>query len=1101
MLRKLISTAMFCFMAIGAVFAQNGSLSGTVTDAQSGDPLPGANVVIEDLSRGAAVDSDGNYEITDIPSGTYQVSASFIGYNQMVKSVTISAGESVTLDFALKSGVALDEVVVTALGQETSEASISFASQEVNEEDLNIAQETNLKNTLSGKVAGVQLVGQSGSKLGSFGNIRIRGAISLTDDLSEPLYIVDGVPVDNPNIIDMNNVASVNVLKGPNATALYGQRGENGVVLISTKESSKTGVSVELNNSFTVEKVFYLPNYQNQYGQGYLGEGEFRTFNYDPNKHVPYFEPFDGKTVQSYYWADESWGPKFEGQEYVPWYSFFPDSPYYGETAKWEARPNNVKNFFDKGYTNKGGFAINAHGDTYSARLSYSNLSVDGLIPFSSLNKHFMSGNFNYDVTDRLNVGANVKYTLQEVDGDVRSDGYANQTSGMFNQWFGRQLNVGILRELRNLKTPAGTQTSWNWWGPDGTFPYSGSPSNPELVNRGLKSPTFWFNPYTWMEQYNIVRNRDNLLLNLEANYQINDQLEIVASSNISQENYKRRYEVPYTFEFSSDQSGALYNHFVNSFGQYENVRKEYNHSARLNYTQNFGDFSIDGLVGGTIRVQNYDRFSADMDIGNYQSGGLIIPNVYSYNNSAERIVPVESNWDKRVYSIYAKATVGYKDYLYVDGTYRQDWSSALPEGNNGYGYPSIGASFVFTELVDIPELSYGKIRAGWGQVGDDVGAEEILTNYSLDSNPYYNPATGATVPLLYTDNSLVDPNIKPALNTSYEAGFDVRFFDDRIGLNATYYNETRKDEIIPVTLSTANGVSQYLTNAGATNREGVELSLDGVPVQTSSFRWDATLNWSTNKTVVTELPRDLESFQLSGTTATFGFVNITHKLDEEWGQLRGTGIKRDDQGRPIINSNGLYAVETNQYFGSVLPDWTGGFINTFSYENVSLTAAIDFQKGGQFFSLSEQWGQYTGLYAETAGYNDKGNLKRDPVSEGGGVHVTGVDADGNTVDRYVNTQSYYGQFIDNDLAETFIHPADYIKLRSLNLSYSLPQRWLGNFLTSAKVGVIANNVWLIAVHPENEHGWDPSELAQTYGENGQLPGTRSYGVNVKVTF
>ena len=1102
MLRKLLSTAMVCLLTIGTAFAQSGSLSGTVTDAQSGEILPGANVVIEQLSRGAPVNAEGEYEITGIPAGTYQVSVTFIGYNESTKSVEITSGESATLNFALQAGVDLGEVVVTALGQEQSQESISFSSQEVSEDQLNVTQESNIKNSLAGKVSGVQIVGQAGSKLGSFGDIRIRGQISLTNTTSEPLYVVDGVPVNNPNIIDMNNVASVNVLKGPNATALYGQRGENGVVLISTKETDESGVSVELTNSFTVEQASYLPNYQNQYGQGYAGQAEWQTFDYDPSVHVPYFEPLDGKRYLGTMYADESWGPKMDGTEYAPWYSWFPDSPYYGETQSFSPQPGNVKDFFDRGMTNKGGFSINAVGESYSARVSYSNLQQSGLIPYSSLDKHFMSGRFSYDVTEDFNVGVNLKYTMQEVDGDVRSDGYSNQTTGTFNQWFGRQIDVSRLKELQDLTTPAGTQANWNWWGPGGAFPYSAGGSAPGSVGLGLKSPTFWFNPYKWMNDYNIVRDRNNLLLNLDASYQISDQVEITASSNITEEDYDRRYEVPYTFEYSSDQSGQLYNHYVNSFGERQYTLTEYNHSGRVNYNGEFGDISVEALGGGTIRVENYNRLQADMSQTNYTSGGLLIPNVYSYNNSVERIVPTESNWDKRVYSLYAKATVGYKDYLYLDGSYRQDWSSALPSNNNGYGYPSVGLSFVFSDLIDFDALSYGKVRAGWAQVGDDVGAEEILTNYTLSNDPYTNPATGAGQPLLYTDGTRVNPDIKPALNTSIEAGFDVRFFNDRIGLNATYYNEKREDEIIPVTLSSSNGVNSLLTNAGSSEREGVELSLNGVPVQTQNFRWDVTVNWATNETIVTSLPRDLQSFQVDNTTAAFGFVNITHQLGEEWGQLRGAGIARNDAGEPILNPNsGLYVVEQNQYFGSVLPDFTGGIINQFSYKNFGVTAAIDYQKGGQFFSLTEQWGESSGLLKETVGENDRGVAKRDPVAEGGGVRVQGVSPSGNEVDMYVNARTYHSQYIDNTLAEPFIHPADYIKLREVNLNYSLPKEWIGNFLNSASIGVVARNVWMIAVHPENEHGWDPSELAQTYGENGQLPGTRSYGVNLKVTF
>lgn len=1090
MLKKLHITLLFVLMFSFSALAQSGGITGIVSDASSGDPLIGTTVQLTELSKGDITDADGRYTISNVSPGTYTLRVSFIGYKTFEVQVTVGSGMT-TQNVDLAEDVAqLDEMVVTALGVETNERAVTFSTQEVDAEKLNITQDSNIKSGLAGKVAGVQIAGQAGSKLGDFGNIRIRGAISLTNTLSEPLYVVDGVPVRDPNAIDMNNVADINVLKGPNATTLYGQRGESGVVLISTKKAERSGVSVELNNAVTFEDVAYLPNYQNKYGQGYSGESEWGTYEYVPGSSPSYFQALDGVNyIQSPY-ADESWGPAFDGREYAPWYSWFPDSPYYGQTFKYESSPNNIENFYDTGVTNKSGVAVNVYNSNYSGRISYSNLNQNGILPFSELNKHFMSGKFNYDVTDKLNVGAYVNYSTQTVNGDVLSDGYGNQTSGSFNSWFGRDLEAGKMRELKDLTTPEGYLTSWNWWGPD--F-YASS-----AANNGYKKPTFWYNSYTFMDRYDITRDTDNLLLNFDASYQINNEFEVSGSANTTRRNYSREFYIPYSLEFSS--APELYNPWVNSFGVYKDELQENNFDGRINYKSNFGDWNVDALAGGNIRMENYNRFSADMSQSNYQSGGLIIPNVYQFSNSAERVTPVATNWEKEVYSLFAKASVGYKDYIYLDGSYRQDWSSALPSDNNGYGYPSIGASFVFSELIDSEILSYGKLRAGWAQVGNDVGAEAINSAYALSSNSYTNPTNGTSVPLLYTDNTIIDPNIKPALNSSFEFGFDLRFLENRVGLNATYYNEERKDEIIGVSLSSSNGATAYLTNAGTSEREGIELSLNGAPVQTQDFLWDVTVNWATNSTTVTALPAGLDTYEL-GSNSAFGFVYVTHKLGEEWGQLRGAGFARDDNGEFILNSNGTYVVEQNKFFGSILPDYTGGILNTFAYKNLNLTASIDFQKGGQFFSLSENWGSYSGLLEETANMNDRGNPKRDPVSEGGGVHVTGVDADGNPVDTYVNALSYYGQWYSNRLAEPFIHDASYIKLRELSLSYNLPERLIGGFLNSATVGVVARNVWLIAVSDDNVHGWDPSEMAQVYGENGQLPGTRSFGFNVKVTF
>ena len=1090
MFKKLQVTFLFSLLLSCSVLAQSGTVTGIVSDASNGEALIGTTVQLVELNRGDATDVDGRYEIDNVPAGTYTLQVTFVGYKTFEQQVQVGSG-TVTVDVSLEEDVlAFDDVVVTALGMETNERAVTFATQSIDAEELNITQDANIKTGLAGKVAGVQIAGQAGSKLGDFGSIRIRGAISLTNALSEPLYVVDGVPVPDPNSIDMNNVADINVLKGPNATSLYGQRGESGVVLITTKSADRSGVSVELTNAVTWDQVAYLPNYQNEYGQGYAGEAEFDTYSYQAGVSPSYFQPLDGVRYNLTPYADESWGPKFDGEPYAPWYSWFPDSPYYGQTFPYEAEPDNIQNFFDTGVSGKTGVAVNVFSNNYSGRISYSNLSQNGLLPFSNLNKHYLSGKFDYDVTEDFRVGATVNYTTQEVNGDVLSDGYGNNTTGSFNSWFARDIEMDKLRELKKLKTPEGYYTTWNWWGPDN---YASS-----VANNAYKKPVFWFNPYTWMEQYDIIRNTDDLMLNFDLSYQLTNELELSGSANTVSRRYTREYYVPYDLEYSA--APEAYNPLVNSFGLNKDEDNESNFSANLNYKTNFDDWNIDALVGGNIRMEDFNRFAADMSMTNYQSGGLIIPDVFQFSNSAERITPTAFNWEKRVYSMYARASVGFQDYIYVDASYRQDWSSALPEDNNGYGYPGIGVSFVFSELLDNDALSYGKLRAGWAQVGNDVAAERIIQSYALSANAYANPITGANVPLLFTDNTIIDPNIKPALNSSYEVGFDLRFIEDRIGFSATYYDETREDEIIGISLSTSTGASNYLTNAGTSERSGIELTLTGAPVQTQDFLWDITVNWAANETIVTELPADLETYEM-GSNSAFGFVFLTHKLNEEWGQLRGAGFRTDDNGNYVLNANGTYVVEQNKFFGSVLPDWTGGILNTFAYKNFNLTAAIDFQKGGQFFSLSENWGLYSGLLEETAGNNDRGNPKRDAVADGGGVHVTGVDVNGNTVDTYVEALSYYGQWYSNRLAEPFIHDASYVKLREVSLSYNLPERIIGNFVNSASVGVVARNVWLIAVSDDNKHGWDPSEMSQVYGENGQMPGTRSFGFNVKVNF
>jgi len=373
---------------------------------------------------------------------------SFVG---MVTQEIEVAGQTEIIVVLEASATHLDEVVVTALGISREKKSLGYAQQEVISEDVNITSNSNLKDAIAGKVAGVQIVGQAGSKLGSTGRIRIRGAVSMTSD-GDPLYVVDGIPTSDPNVIDMENVKSVNVLKGPNATALYGQRAEYGVILVTSKDATGQGVSVEVNSNTTFEKVAYLPNYQNLYGAGYDGDDEwdvmdFAAGNYKGQPYAPEFQVFDGQRSIWDGYADESWGPRFDGEPYIAWYNIWPDSPYYGELATWEAQPDNVKNFYDTGVSLKNSVAISGSSDKFNARVSYTNFDQKGIIPESYLKKNLISSNISYRASDKLSINTNINWTNQQYQGDF-DDSYANQTTGSFNSWFNRNLEMDKMREL-----------------------------------------------------------------------------------------------------------------------------------------------------------------------------------------------------------------------------------------------------------------------------------------------------------------------------------------------------------------------------------------------------------------------------------------------------------------------------------------------------------------------------------------------------------------------------------------------------------------------------------------------------------------------------
>lgn len=1078
---------LFCF-AISAL-AQDRTITGKVTSEEDGSTLPGVNVVVKGTTNGTVTDADGAYSLS-VPQGATTLVFSFIG----LQSKEVEIGGRSTIDVGMALDVTqLSEVVVTALGVSREAKTLPYASQQIKSENLNITQSTDIKSALSGKVAGVQLNGQAGSKLGQFGKVRIRGAISLTKD-EDPLYVVDGIPTPDPNDIDMNNVESVNVLKGPNATALYGQRAEFGVIVITTKKGAKNGgLSVELQNSTTWDKVSYLPEYQNLYGGGYEGDDSFDFFDFGSDSYPAEWSVFDGKRYLLFdnNYADESWGPKFDGQDYVPWYAWWPDSPYFGQTAKYEAQPDNVRDFYQTGVTMKNTVSVSGSGSNYSARVSYSKLDQTGITPFTDYKKHFLLANLSFNATEKLSLTTNLRYTTSRIKGDY-DDGYGNQTSGSFSSWFNRQLDTNKLRELSDLQTPDGYSASWNWWGPD--YYLSGG---------GFKKAAFWFNPYTFMENYKQYRNNDNLAGSLSAAYQITEDLSVSITATRNQTEYKLDWYLP--FYLSNSSAPELYNAWSNSFGKYRRSEIENNYSFSVNYGKKFQDFDVKAFVGGNIRKNSYRRLSAQMDPG-AKTGGLIIPDVYTFSNAGIVPVPSSYEWDKQVNSIYGNLSVGYKGIVFLDASYRKDWSSALPSNRNGYGYPSIGTSFIFSELISgFNALSFGKLRGSWAQVGSDVDALAINPVYPTGSQPFDGKI------LMSNPTQLVDPNIKPSLNTSIEAGLDLRFIEDRIGASFTYYNEKRQDEIIPVSIPQASGYSTFLTNAGASRRKGIEIAIDADVIRqgNSGLTWNVLFNFARNRTTVEELPGDLTAINGVGgssgsgnsNTGAFGFISVINELGNNWGQLRGTKIARDENGEAIIQANGLYKTVTDQYYGSILPNYSGGIVNRLAYKGIQLVVSIDYQKGGKFFSLSEQWGTSSGLMAETASINDNGMNVRDDIGEGGGVHVTGVDENGAPVDTYVDAHNYYSQWYSNRLAEPFVHNADYIKLREISLSYDFTRLLHINFIKGATIGIVSRNVALLAVAKDNKNKWDPSVLSTNYGEDGQLPNTRSYGVNINLTF
>ncbi len=1077
-MRRILSLFVLLMLTTVLAFGQKRTVTGKVTES-NGDPVSFASIKIKGTNVGVAADVTGAFKIDVADGAILEIS----GTGYVTKEVTVSGAiinVSIEKD---KSKQELTTVVVTALGIKRSVKSTPFATQQISGDRLSQTRMPDLTTALAGKIAGVQVLGQADSKLGSSGTLRIRGAASFNE--RGAIYVVDGTILTNPADINFDDVATVNVLKGPNATALYGQRAEGGVVVITTKKAKKgSPLSVEVNQTTTFESVANLPNYQNTYGGG--GEANWRTYTWTPGVSPVEWQGLNGKKYHDYT-DDASWGPKIDGSEYIPWYAWVPGSKYSFKTASFTAQPNNVQDFYDNGVFVNNNISVAKAGEDYSVRVGFTNYIRNGIQPNSKQNKNTISGQLSYNIIKGLTISTDLQYTFEKVEGYF-NDEYSNFTSGSFNQWFHRTTDMSIIKELRGLKTPNGNYASWNWRSNPG--------ASTVLTSTAVNRANYWYNYYTYLDNLSSVSNRNRLAGNVALAYKINNDFKVQAAYRFNYRTTDGETKVPFIIESSGAQTGAR-NSYSNSNTKYN----ETNYEIIGSYNKTFGKFAIEGNVGGNIlKINRADSARAT-------TGGLVQKDVYSISNSVGAPAYGGSLYqqDKEVRSIFARGSVGYNDLLFFDFSLRRDWSSVFGNINeNGYTTPSVGLTFVFSELTKskLPALSFGKLRASYATVGSDN-----IDPYEIDLYYKDNPAKFGQNVLVGTPNQVVNPNVTYSLNQSFEAGVDLRFFKDRIGLSVTYFNEDRKNEPISTEVSATGGYTAYKTNVGLVNRQGVELSLDFTPVKSKNFQWDVTFNWSKVDVTVNEITPTLDILSLGGgdyNSASFSGIplpGVVHVKGQRWGQLRGVGIKRIN-GIPVLSDDGTYVSQANTNFGSVLPNYTGGVFTSIRYKSWTLSAALDFQQGGSYFSLSDFWGTYSGLYAKTAAINDNGKNVRDDVSAGGGVHVFGVKEDGKPYDTYVDGYTYFHQFGNGGgIADLSVFEATYVKVREISLGYDINTSKLGSigkFLKRASVSVVARAPFLLySANPDI----DPSQIAERYGENGQQPGTRQFGFNLKLGF
>ena len=1073
---SLLAALLLCsFMA----FSQLRTVTGKITD-EKGDPIPFATVAVKGTKSATIADANGYFNIKIQSGDVLVVSAQ----GSEKKEFTVGASDVLNISLA-KSNNALQEVVVTgAYSTKRTARSTSYNAQVVNSEQLNTIRQTNLNNALAGKVSGMQIRSQSAAALGRTGSVRLRGEAGLGGG-EGIIYIVDGTILPNSNDINVDDIEDVTVLQGPAAAAQFGSQGANGAIVITTKKAKRNqkGIGVDVNLGAQWDKVYILPNYQNSYAGG----NTYDMFKYTWQPGQPdEWKALDGKYYPDYS-DDASWGPRMVGQEYIPWYAWYGGTKYSYKTALLNPQPDNARDYFETGVILNNSVSFSKATDLMNVRFSYGNIDVQGMLPTTTLKKNTFNFNGTFDINPHLVFGANLNYVTQNTKGEF-DDGYSNQSTGSFNQWFHRDMDMSILKELKDLRTPEGIWASWNH-----NNPTVYDPSNP----RSFYAGNYWYNFYTWFDLVKPVSQTDRLYGDLSLTYKFNNDLRVRATYRKNQNT--TWFETKYSSDLavSGTQTTGNCPECKGYYGTGESYSNRDNLEFLATYTKKINDFNLNVNVGS-----DFFRALGKSNTAN-TNNGLNVPNLFTISNSKDNPTVGNGRVEEKYRAVYGIGSVGYKNFLFADFTLRNDWFSTLPEDNNDVLSKSVGASFVFSDLLKWDVLSYGKVRASWGEIPQALGTD--ATSFGAYRYPGFLYGVGANQWngnfLMSTPDQLVDSAIHGAVKRQKEIGADLKFLKNRIGISVTYWDGTEKDIPRAVTINGASGFTSKLINTGEITKKGIDLQFNARPIWMNNLKWELNATWGRlleNKVV--KIAEGTDRITIEGLWGSTG-PTLVHAEGHEWGQIYGNGIKRVN-GQPVLNSSGFYENDPAVYYGNVLPKYTGGIQNGFEiYKNFLVNVNIDYQVGGKFFSLSDMWGSYSGLTARTATYNDKGNPIRDPVADGGGMHVSGVDKDGKPVDYYVDAQEYYHNLFNNKTFDEFVYDLTFIKVREVSIGYNLPLSKIGNvsrWMNRATFSLVARNPLLIYAETND---FDPSEISNLSGEAGQFPGSRGFGFNLKVGF
>ncbi len=1082
------------------------NVRGQVT-GEEGAGVPGVNVLEKGTTNGSITDIDGNFSLSVAGSSSVLVFSS-IGYQ--TQEVTVGEQQVITVQLETDTRE-LSEVVVTALGIEREERSLGYDVANVDGEELRQVSQENVLSSLAGRVPGVTINQTSGP--GSTMSVIIRGATSLTTD-NQPLFVVDGVPMSNGlnniaengngNQVDYGNaisdinpddIASVNVLKGPSAAALYGTRAGNGVIIITTKSGAK---NKQLGVSFSTSNVFERPTRLLDFHYQYANGQRNGVFN-------------EG----SAYWG----GPDLNsGNTAVQW-----NSPVDGNgvptATELRSYPNAMKDFLQTGITSNNNVAVSGGSDKGSFRVSYSNMLHRGMIPNSDLYRNNLSTAVDFNVTDKLTFSTNMNIGRTHAnDRPSTGDRRANPLEAVYASSYVDYNEMKAIWEegqedIQQIRTDAG--------------------DNPYFIAYGIENAFV----------------RDRIYGNLSLKYDFTDKLSLQARYSLDRVNENRETRIPFSYD-----RGARGGYFLADI-----TSQESNTDFLASYDTDAGLFDINFSAGGNIMHRT--NFSSSIGSGNNRNNGLVIPGVYNVGNIPLDNINVESEIrEKAIYSLYALASFGFKDMLYLDITGRNDWSSTLPESNRSYFYPSASLSWLANYSFDLPEtVNMLKLRAGWAQVGNDTDPYRLEPSLNTGN---YNSVTTLTVPA-----GLLNANLLPELSTSVEGGIDLNMFENRLRFSGTYYTIDNENQIFAINLPRSSGFSSRFINAGLIRSKGWELTLGGTPLQRNDWTWNVDVNWSTNTTTVEELSDNLEFVTLWGENGGGAVSNV----GEEIGNLYSAGYAyvQDENSPyyrwPVLSENGEWIEvsgrENMRPVGNFNPDFILGMQTSLQFKRFTLSGSLNWRQGGEFMSFTYRYGesdwksqrqldnlipggQYTadelinllksdpetyiipqagnyprvgGHTAETGGFpvDDDGN---DGAFVPGVIQTAGADTpDDFSDDEYIEHLGGPGTNvypITNtypwDFNEQVTFDASFIKLRELSLAYQLPD-FKG--IKNASLAIYTRNIMLwtaadIGIDPERAfqassgtQGNTQSQFRQGIERQNVMPWSVPFGFKLNFNF